>query len=1018
MRPSSLDAPFTTVAPAGAPAGARTDSWAAARPRNRLLHARGALLSRVLPVAGLLAIVALSVLDGLLGRVVAAERDTGVFYYPLLRALSEQLRAEGQIPLWSPLIFGGYPIFADGELGLAYPPMLLMLWRLPPDVVLVLSRTLHLAVAALGTYALARVWQLPRVPSVLAGVVFSLGSFMQAQIHHENVIRTAAWLPLQLALVELALRASGRARARWVALASLAIGLSALGLHVQILAIDLLALAGYGLMRWWAGPIGAGSSEAGLRRRLRALALVFPPVAALGIGLGAAQLVPLAELARASMRGGGLPYAESAAYSLTPFDLVKLIFPFFLRGPGNQEWSLWIHWESYLYVGLAPLLLAALALVRLRRREVWGWAIIAGVALLLALGQYSPLNLHYALTWLPGMSSLRAPGRFTLVVTLALAMLAAYGLASLGTFAERLTWRPARPSQFTRLALLAPVVLVAALAGVRLGLLAAPESAQAFIQASYLSLPRDIYPLTAADVYAGLLWSTDPLNARVTGALVALAVLALLLHARETSRWRAVRAWRGWPLVLLAAATLDLLSFSAAIHPRVALAAIARAAPSVASVARLQVQDAAAFGPARVLASPVLEQAAPDRLAPVGLADANGYSSLESRRHRDYTNRVFAVADDLLDLLNVRYVLEPSRFGAMSTYRGVQFLPGRALLKAPAGSALGVATFNVPPGQPAVELQLVTALVNGVEIEDGTPVLEVQVRDATGRGLSRATLLAGRDSMEWARDVPNIAPRVRHGRAEVAGRAFEWSEGQRQERLLSFARVPLDQQAMRAATSLELRAVPPQGEMVVYGASLVDAGGTAVPLFDRDRAKFREVYRDGEVRVLRNEAALPRSFVVGAARTAAQPRAALDEMQRRPFDPRREVILGRGSGVDSGIQPLTAAGDALRQATIERYTSRAVDVRVVQPTSGYLVLTDTFYPGWTAYVDGQARPILRADALFRAVQVPAGEHLVTFRYEPVSIPLGLAISLASLAATLLLLSQWPGARRQSAPRPG
>lgn len=1015
MRASSLDASITTVAPANV----RAESPATTRPRSHSLRGLHTVLSRGLPVVALLAIVSLSLLDGLIARVVAAERDTGVFYYPLLRAMSAQMRAEGQVPLWSPLIFGGYPIFADGELGLAYPPMLLMLWRLPADAVLVLSRTFHVGMAALGTYALARAWQLPRLSAVLAGVVFSLGSFMQAQIHHENIIRTAAWLPLQLALAELALRARGRARARWVAAAGVAVGLSALGLHVQILAINLLAVAGYGLTRWWAGPIGGACEGTGVRQRPRAVAFVFPPIAALGIGLGAVQLVPLAELARASMRGAGLPYAESAAYSLTPFDLVKVLFPFFFRGPANQEWSLWIHWESYLYVGLAPLLLVVVALVRVRRREVWGWATMAGVALLLALGQYSPLNLHYALTWLPGMSSLRAPGRFTLVVTLALAMLAAHGLAWLQASRENLSLRRVGASRTTGALLLLPLVLVGALAGVRLGLLAAPEAAQSLIQAAYLSLPRDVSALAAADVYAGLLWSTDPLNARVTGTLVALAALALVLRARETSRWRAASAWRGWPILLLAAATLDLLWFSATIHPRVALGDIARAATSVEAVARLQAQDAPTFGPARVLASPVLEQAAPDRLAPLGLADANGYSSLESRRHRDYTDRVFAVADDLLDLLNVRYVLEPSRFGAMSTYRGVQFLPGRALLKAPAGSALGVATFDLSRGQPAVELQLVTALVNGVEIEDGTPVLEVQVRDAAGRALGRATLLAGRDTMEWARDVPGIEPRVRHGRAEVAGRAFEWRDGRRQERLLSFARVPLDPEAMRAASVLELRAVPPQGEMVVYGATLVDAAGTAVPLFDRDRAKFREVYRDGEVRVLRNDAALPRSFVVAAARTAARPGAALDEMQRRPFDPRREVILGRASGADPGIQPLPPAGGTPSRAAIERYTSQAVDVRVVQRTGGYLVLSDTYYPGWTAYVDGQPRPILRADALFRAVQVPAGEHLVTFRYEPRSVPLGLGISLATLAAMLLLLlGSWTRGVRRRAPRPG
>ena len=81
-------------------------------------------------IVGLITIVSLSLADGLLANVVAYERDTTVFYFPLMTWVAQRLH-QGELPLWTPQVFGGYPIFADGEIGLAYPPVLLALYR--PD---------------------------------------------------------------------------------------------------------------------------------------------------------------------------------------------------------------------------------------------------------------------------------------------------------------------------------------------------------------------------------------------------------------------------------------------------------------------------------------------------------------------------------------------------------------------------------------------------------------------------------------------------------------------------------------------------------------------------------------------------------------------------------------------------------------------------------------------------------------------------------------------------------------------
>jgi hypothetical protein len=269
-----------------------------------------------------------------------------------------------------------------------------------------------------------------------------------------------------------------------------------------------------------------------------------------GLALAAVQLVPLIELAGFSARGSGIPYSESAAYSVTPVGLVQAIFPFVFRGPGNVQWGLWTHWESYLYIGLAPLVLAIIALACVRRREVAGWSVIGALGLIVSLGQYSPIDLHYLLWLLPGLSSLRAPGRFTFVVVLAGAMLAAYGLAWLS---ERSRSRRRVPPVLTGLTLGTGCLLLA-IVGLHSAALTWPAATRGLIQRAYLSSPRDSYPLTETDVFNGLVWSTDLGNPRVAGAFVGLALVLGALWLWQTSRWA---AWRGWPAVLVALAAGD-----------------------------------------------------------------------------------------------------------------------------------------------------------------------------------------------------------------------------------------------------------------------------------------------------------------------------------------------------------------------------------------------------------------------------------------------------------------------------
>jgi len=143
-----------------------------------------------------------------------------------------------------------------------------------------------------------------------------------------------------------------------------------------------------------------------------------------------------------------------------------------------------------------------------------------------------------------------------------------------------------------------------------------------------------------------------------------------------------------------------------------------------------------------------------------------------------------------------------------------------------------------------------------------------------------------------------------------------------------------------------------------------------------------------------NLRAIPRGYVVGEVRTAASGQEELDALRR--LDPRREVILERdllASGPRQGFTPARLIEDTPNRVVLE--------VETTHP--GYLVLADSWYPGWTATIDGQATAVLPADVAFRAVALPRpGKHRVVFRYFPPGLIVGLAISAATTAILAFL----------------
>lgn len=1177
------------------------------------------LLSTLLALAFLLLSVLTLFRNALVDGLVYFRSDTFTYYFPIANRLVDVLR-DGQLMLWTRYIFGGFPLFADGEAGMLYPPNLIAYLLLPEEEAFIWLRVVRYLLAALFTYGYLRVLRLNGFAATIGALSFSLGSFMITQMHHTNVGNTAIWLPLALCMIELAVRSVRRWRWIHATLAGAVVGIQALGLHIQPLLISGFFLAAYipfrvmlcpiawppprerarpaaatrplassrgvlssaGSMGLARAPRGAASrirnSASRLAHRLRPLAarlrgalgagweqvagadlagLIRPPkkavvtpdvppeepalsretpvlsadstvdrrpqrgapaatpprresrgriplrervramvpvslgrgleatgdgerrppsapdtgssgqptpamhllepvlrrllrlvvgtfhrtvlailllgmVPAIALGIAAVQVIPLVELGFFSFRGLGVNYQFATSYSMPVHNLVNLVFPYFFRYTNRFYWSLWSEWETTLYAGIAPLALAIVALLFVRNRMVLFFAAVTVASLLLAFGGQSPYPLYERLWQLPGFSSLRVPGRFSMLVTFSIAVLSAYGANWLCESLRPLEagrplgrWRRLSRSVAVNGFALYLLGLLAAMAAVAWWLVSfrgwierEPWAVKRLLEESYLSQRNDKPWLTSDMVLSFLNYSLDPTNEKTATSLALMLATFLLLFSWFAFR----RLWRAWAALLVVLVAADMLMFATDFHPTVH---ISQLATPDAAARWLMAQNRDGMG--RVYTPPGIRKTEPNKLMPFRVAEIAGYSSLETTRHQEYMINVAEYDKVLLDVYNVRFVVMPKRPPAMPSYQHTAYHPNRPLAWGPPNNRGAHATFYMSPAVRADAVCIISGLRSATEIPQDAEVAEIVVEDTSGERVA-LKVKAGRDTAEWAYDRPDVTPHVAHRRVQVADRIWVADkDGRQYQANLYFARLQLDK--TRTVSKLEFHYLYPKGTVRLYGMALWENPNTAHQVLSRD--KYLPRYEDDEVVILENLSRLPRAFLVPTARLVKRSEI-LDTMVQGDFDPERVVLLEPPEGrrampttaaaifdtraIGTWLQASTGVADpnlveswvrgnpVTRPGTAEivKYESREVVIRTESDRNAILFLSDSYYPGWKAQVDGAEQRVYRANYLFRAVLVPSGRHEVRFVFEPESFILGAQVSAFSISTLLIL----------------
>jgi hypothetical protein len=339
-------------------------------------------------------------------------RDLSLQFFPVRRFVAEGLRL-GQLRFWNPYVHEGVPLSLPP---VGYPPDLLhALW--PSDAFFSLLLLLHLPLAAVACYALARQLGTTRLAALAGGLLFGLGGFALSTVNLYVYAQALPWV----ALTVLALRRTATGDRRAVALAAVSGGVL---LTTTAVEFALQAFVFGAVM----APLSRPTARAGVGRLLASLALA--------LGLAAWVLAPAAELVHGTARGAGFPPEVVLAHSVHPVTLLQTLIASLFGDPSRFAERYWgarffprgFPYFLSLYVGATGIALAATGAAGggpARRRLI----VLLIVGVVLSLGTFA--GLAPLVEALRPLRVVRFPSKAFLTVHLSVALLAACGLDAL-----------------------------------------------------------------------------------------------------------------------------------------------------------------------------------------------------------------------------------------------------------------------------------------------------------------------------------------------------------------------------------------------------------------------------------------------------------------------------------------------------------------------------------------------------------------------------------------------------------
>jgi len=871
---------------------------------------------------------------------ILARGDTYQYFMPYWSARDAALRA-GTLPLWSSELFMGVPLLANPQVGALYPPNWLTLPLDTPNA-LRLSILMHIVWAYLGAYLVARrVVQLDRLPALISGAVFALGGYMGAHVEQINQLQGLAWMGWAFLTFEYAWRKP----LRYLPAFGAVMALQVLSGHTQTVFITGVGLLAYSVMNVMADVravsfLTTENWRAQLSTRLARGVFALLAGIVLAALLSAAQLWPSLELTGISNRSGGFNAQQAVAFSWNPTLISRGVLP---------SYDAQVFGEYIAYIGVFALCLSLVGVFskELGRQRII-WFVLALTGVFLALGAFNPV--YWLLAELPGFNLFRVPSRWLALFALGAAMLAGMG-------AHMLLASKRYEGEYGGLAAISFVLGLIAVGALFSGgasneidgpavptLLTWAAWAAAFLIFVNVvllrpSIPRALLPLILAGVTFGELFLASrimPYNDLVA---------ADAYHDKRLTAYHLLAEQSQSPapfgrVLSISQGLFDVGDKSALESQADALNLTERARRYTLTAAKLK------------------ELAAPNLPLQWGIPSVDGYDG-----------------------------------GVLPTTYYTQF------------SALLIPPETLRPIDGRLREVLAEESCGGACIPDSRWLALMNARwlvldktyDVWHEGVAFDTAFKHTLS-----DSPlQVAPP-----SFVADSVQLLFSGERAPTLIADG-ARLTAESTRTLDSGQRVAVYLLGDARALDSLAVSGAGEliALTLVDSRTGDFQQVtlghWRlalSSDIKLYENLDVLPRAFVIhGDVSVVSESWAGTEDairiMAAPAFDPASNVVLHTDTPA-AQLFPPAQASDATGDSTAEiiAYTPTRVEVRVNAVKRGVLLLADAYDAGWRATINGESAPLYRANAMFRAVVVEAGESVVTFSYAPPWSPLGFIIS--------------------------